>query len=343
MIPGKPTVGAYPASVRQYTIWRNRGMPALERIREGIWALPLPMPNTYHPYSFSYLLEDANSGIHVIDLGWPSTENERLFHDALETIGRSLSDVASITGTHLHPDHLGFAETLRKASGAPLILYGDHEKAAARTTGESWAGLHENLLDQWAVPTEWRGELAIRDGQNLVPLQADILIGDGERLPVPGRRLLAIHTPGHTPDHICIHDLDEDLIFTGDHLLPNIRPGLGLGGPSGTNPISDYLRSLARVASLGVDEGAPGHEYRFTGLKQRCSDVAGHHLNRSREVTALLGSGERSVWEVASQISWTPGWSRLRGFYLQSALSQTALHIDFVRSEQSQNWLGSHP
>ena len=132
--------------------------------------------------------------------------------------------------------------------------------------------------------------------------------------------------PGHTPGHLCLHDEDAGLLFTGDHVLPTINSGLGLGGPTASNPIADYLAGLRRVSALG-GLALPGHEHPFTGLPERCDALAEHHLRRAREVAAHPGG---TVWDVARTLTWTGGWEGLRGFTLLSALSQTALHRDFV-------------
>ncbi|WP_105035500.1 MBL fold metallo-hydrolase [Cryobacterium aureum] len=49
-----------------------------------------------------------------------------------------------------------------------------------------------------------------------------MLLAHNDLLPLPGRILRVLETPGHTVGHLRIVDLDSDLIFTGDHVLPRI-------------------------------------------------------------------------------------------------------------------------
>ncbi len=62
--------------------------------------------------------------------------------------------------------------------------------------------------------------------------EPDRLVSNGDRVPVPGRDVRAMWTPGRTPGHLCLHDAAAGILLTGDHLLPRISPNIGVhGGP----------------------------------------------------------------------------------------------------------------
>ncbi|BDZ46166.1 hypothetical protein GCM10025866_20750 [Naasia aerilata] len=192
----------------------------------------------------------------------------------------------------------------------------------------------EARLVAWGVPAGQREELRAMLGASgrTASLVADVLLEDGDTLPVQGRALELVSTPGHTPGHACVVDRDAGVLFSGDHVLPKIYPGLGLGGPTETNPIADYLRSLARVEEFDALEVAPGHEYRFRGLAERCAAIREHHVRRSGEAARVIErQPDATIFEVAAQLPWTAGWENLRGFFLFSALSQTEVHLGFLR------------
>lgn len=307
--------------------------PRLDPVREGVWSLRLPMPDGHIAYSFCYLVVGDDSSVHVIDPGWDSDANWGLLLRALELIGATPSHVRTIVVTHLHPDHLGMAARLRSASGGAIALHAIEGEALERLrTGPPTATDRLAQLSEWGVPEQELASLletgaSIWDWiENLTP---DVLLEHGELLPIPGRRLEVVLTPGHTLGHICIRDARHRLLFTGDHVLPGIFSGLGLGGVSDANALDDYLASLRAVAKFDDHEVLPGHEHRFLGLAERCETIAAHHLKRSREVAeALAGDAAVSVWDVAGRVSWSAGWENLRGFTRLSALSQTAMHID---------------
>jgi len=110
-----------------------------------------------------------------------------------------------------------------------------------------------------------------------------------------------------------------------------MHAGLGLGAPTDSNPLADYLSSLERVGVYPEHEVLPGHGYRFLGVASRAAASAEHHRRRSREVAAVLADApESSNWQIAARLTWTAGWQNLADFYLYSALAQTAMHRDYV-------------
>src|SRR5690606_12178234 len=98
--------------------------------------------------------------------------------------------------------------------------------------------------DRWGVPVEERAALgAAPRRRNARPgFSADIRVGAGDVLDLPGHDLVVIPTPGHTSGHIGLADRSTGLVFTGDHVLPGVNPGIGLGGPA-HDPLGDYLAS----------------------------------------------------------------------------------------------------
>lgn len=309
-------------------------VPPLEQVRDDVWSLGVPMPGGHIPGSLLTLLRDSSGAFHVVDPGWDSDENWRLLTAALASLGAEPGDVRSITVTHLHPDHLGMAARLRAASGAPIQL---HEREVRALDGLAAAPLGADellrLADEWDVPEARRPEILglTETWQREQPVDADRTLVDGQRLDVPGFDLEVLLTPGHTPGSICLRDETRGLLLSGDHLLPTMFSGLGLGGPTATNALADYLTSLDRIAERPDLEVLPGHGYRFRGLTDRVDETREHHLRRTREVAAVLASdADASVWEIASRLTWTAGWENLEGFYAYSALSQTAMHREFV-------------
>lgn len=330
-----------PTSTRQMQALERGGLPPLDRVRDDVWALAQPMPGGHLAYSFTYLLRGTDGGVHVVDPGWDSDENWNRLTTALAEIARSTSGngtsgagaVTGITGTHLHPDHVGMAARLRDASGAPLAMHALERRALERrSVRRADTAAELGRLADWGVPEERRGELVQdvdRSPEGLV-LAVDRELDDGDLLPVPGFRVAVMSTPGHTAGHLCLRDDDRGLLFTGDHVLPTVFPGLGLGGATASNPLADYLASVERILPYGRYEAAPGHGYRFMGLDRRAARCAAHQLGRAREVAAVLEE-EPTVWGIASRLTWTAGWDGLHGFQLLSALSQTEMHRDFVR------------
>ena len=331
--------GIEASSAVQDTAWREGRVAPLEFVRDGIWTVGIAMPGGHIPCTLASIVADDAGGVHIIDPGSGSDENLAALIAAIEGTGHRLDQVHSIIVTHLHHDHLGLAERLRDATAAPLVLQRDEQLALDRLAADRPNVDAERVrLLGWGVPVDRHSEILELVGKSATPvsLRADALVDDGQLLEVPGRRLRAIHTPGHTPGHLTVVDEDALLAFTGDHVSPVLHPGLGLGGDDGRNPVVQYQGSLRRIADLGVEEAVPGHGYRFVGLAQRCAEHAQHHRRRTDEVASTLAlSPEASIFEVASRLTWSVGWENLSGFTLASALLQTAMHADAVRSGEA--------
>jgi glyoxylase-like metal-dependent hydrolase (beta-lactamase superfamily II) len=353
-------------STAQYEANRTGGVPPFEQVRPNVWALPLAMPSVQLPYVISYLVLDDRGFVHVIDPGWDSDENWQRVLAALESIGSALNRVASVTLTHLHRDHVGMTHRYREATPARIQLSrveqaaiwastrGASEEAtgvattsAATTAGASAAAAQAGaapaaptasaaaqtaaLTEAWGVPAERRAELEVAFGarEDQIDVAGDVLLDDGDDLGVPGSSIRVIATPGHTYGSISLAAANEQLLFTGDHVLPAIFAGVGLGGPTASNPVSDYVESLEKLQPFDAFEVLPGHGYRFTGLAERRAESAEHHLKRSREAAAVVAANpSATIWEVASQLHWTAGWENLHGPFLRSALAQTAWHVE---------------
>jgi glyoxylase-like metal-dependent hydrolase (beta-lactamase superfamily II) len=326
-----------PTNRVQYDDAAAERVPAPDEVREGIWSIPLPMEQPGNPFSLCYLISGSDGALHLIDSGYDTDENWLRLQAALAGWGRSVDEVASVFVTHLHPDHLGLSERLRAASGASVgMLRREHEAVLdLRSEGPT---VTAELLDGWGVPREVRAELLNALGSSVVNREAPQVDRDaepGETLDIPGRTITIVATPGHTVGSACLVDADAGLVYTGDTVLPKIFPGIGLGGRSDHNPLADYLTSLRSLEPYDDLEVAPGHGYRFRGLAERARQLAEHQLQRSRAAAAVIASNpDARVWEVASRLPWSAGFTKLHGFFLLSALSQTQLHVEFAHSEE---------
>ena len=303
-------------------------LPGVAALRDNTWALGIPLPVAAPPYTLTYVLADSAGDLHVVDPGWDAPGNLERLDEALRMIGGALDRVATVTATHMHADHLGLAGRIRSASGARVAIHSAEQRAL--DTGIEVAP----DFSGWGVPAELHEQFSALVGQARPSFAADVLLEHGDLLDIPGREVRVIHTPGHTPGHLALSEPAEELLFTGDLLLPTIFPGIGLGGPA-PDPIADYFASLDAIEALGEPEVCPGHGYGFHGLGERCGVTRAHQLVRTGEVERIVAAQpEATVWEVASQVTWTDGWANLHGLLLASALSQTAMRMRYIEGNE---------
>lgn len=336
--------GVRSTSAEQERAWSTRDLPAPERVAEGIWAIAAPIPEGAIPHTLTYVLESQGGGIHLIDPGWDSRENLTTLTSSLRSLGHSLEDVETVIATHHHPDHLGIADRLRGISGATVLFSAVEREVLAQQTapGVRDQVRYASVLEGWGVPRDRRAELAAAfDRPSLIDdMVVDRALADGDLIQLVGHTLRVIATPGHTDGHICLVDAARGLLYSGDHILPGIYSGIGIGTLPGSEPLGDYLASVDKLAPLDELEILPGHEFRFTGLGARRGQIVAHHLRRTREVASLADAfGNAPVWDYAQHLTWTAGWDGLSGFWLHSALRQTEMHLDLVRSGQAKVYL----
>lgn len=360
MTPGRPAHLLRPLQAldpeEQRAEAEGGGVPEAKTIGPGLWVLPQPTGLEHPPrFTLSYLLEDERGGLHLIDPGVDDADgaNRARLSALVTSTGHSDADLAATIVTHLHVDHLALTERLQRELGVPLALHRADQEAARRLAEAepSRAATTRARLGEWGVPNEQRATLeaaaagmADSGVQRTRAVNADVLLDDDQLLEIPGRALRVLPTPGHTPGHIALVDTTERMLFTGDHLLPTMFPGIGLGGPT-PDAIGDYLRSLEALepfARVETDDDPgyqvlPGHGYRFTGLADRVDTTRRHHLRRSQEVAAVLARApDTSIWQIAERIHWTAGFANLAGFHLLSALAQTAMHRTHLAIERAE-------
>ena len=125
-----------------------------------------------------------------------------------------------VVGTHSHPDH---------SPGAALL------QAKAQSAGLD--------VKTWGLPS---GPHARADSV----WQPDCVFNDAQRLSVESathtHTLRAIHTPGHTANHLCLLLEEDALLFSGDHVLNGSTTVV----PPRDGNMSDYLDSLDKLLSL---------------------------------------------------------------------------------------------
>jgi glyoxylase-like metal-dependent hydrolase (beta-lactamase superfamily II) len=66
---------------------------------------------------------------------------------------------------------------------------------------------------------------------------------DAQRITFARREWVAVHTPGHTEDHLCLFDPEHGLMLCGDHVLPTITPHIS-GLMRARDPLKLFFESL---------------------------------------------------------------------------------------------------
>ena len=141
------------------------------------------------------------------------------------------------------------------------------------------------------------GEVRLEAGDD-VGFQPDIELTDGERFTGPGWTLEALHTPGHTSNHVCYALEEENILFSGDHVMAWSTSVIS--PPDGH--MGDYLRELARVRDRNFTRLWPTHGPAVENPAEFVQAYIDHRLKREQQIIAQLASGPQRVPELVAAI-----------------------------------------
>ncbi|MFE9630663.1 MBL fold metallo-hydrolase [Streptomyces sp. NPDC006463] len=313
----------------------------------GVWAIKVPIPDNPLGHTLVHVL-DTDRGPVLVDTGWDDPESWDTLVAGLAGLGIAVADVHGVVITHHHPDHHGLSGQVRAASGAWIAMHAADTEVVVRTRSAEpgvWFDYMSEKLAAAGAPEEHLAPLrAARTSGRLRTLPGlhaavpDREIVPAELLPLAGRRLRAIWTPGHTPGHVCLH-LEEQhpanlpgngRLFSGDHLLPGISPHIGLyeapEDTRATDPLGDYLDSLERIGRLGPAEVLPAHQHAFTDAPARVRELLGHHEERLTGLWALLAE-PLTPWALAERMEWNRPWEQIPYGSRNIAVSEAEAHL----------------
>ncbi|MFC8515609.1 MBL fold metallo-hydrolase [Streptomyces sp. NPDC057257] len=327
----------------------------------GIRSVQVPIPDNPLGYTLVYVV-DTDRGPVLVDTGWDDPASWSVLAEGLAGCGTSVDEIHGVVITHHHPDHHGLSGKVRDASGAWIAMHAA-DTAIVRRTRETqpgrWFAYMTDKLTAAGAPEEHIAPL--RDAAprttlpGFSPALPDRELVPGELLDLPGRRLRAIWTPGHTPGHVCLH-LEEEhpsqlpghgRLFSGDHLLPEITPHIGLyedpDDATVTDPLGDYLDSLERIERLGAAEVLPAHQYAFTDAAARVRELLTHHEERLADLRSLLVE-PLTPWQLAERMEWNRPWDQIPYGSRNIAVSEAEAHLRrLVKLGRAEAVAGSEP
>lgn len=163
--------------------------------------------------------EETKEGA-VID---PGGHPERILAE-VQRLGLALKYVLN---THAHFDHTYANRAIVAATGAPLALHPQDRRLLQSSSGAADFGLR---VDPSPPP--------------------DLELQDGDELEVGKLCFQVLHTPGHTPGHVCFYEPEESVLFDGDVLFYR---GVGRTDLEGGN-WQQLMNSIQRVLFALPDE-----------------------------------------------------------------------------------------
>jgi len=308
--------------------------------------LPITLPGLGHVNC--YALEDQQ-GFTLVDPGLPGEESWNALMSRLDSAGIPLKRVHTVVVTHSHPDHFGGSDQLREEAGSEILTHESFKSLVTETNDdldlEFLEADPDDLLELWKRrwesfgPTPWgttrqpppdeaiRRWLVSGDGRprRFRGPTPTLRVADNEAVQIGGREWFAIHTPGHTTDHLCLWDPTNGVLLSGDHVLPTITPHIA-GSTEIDDPLSAFFRSLERVGDFkGLEITLPAHGHPFKQLRERTQQIRQHHEERLQ----LLRDASESNFDAPVEV-WMKVLFKERSWG-DMAASETFAHLEHLR------------
>ena len=218
-----------------------------------------PNPSPYTFTGTQTYIVGTGDAVAVID---PGPDDADHLAAIMEGVGDA--KIAAIMCTHTHRDHSPAAAPLARETGAPIV------GCAPLVLADNGPRADESFDTTYAP---------------------DRVLEDGEAMTGPGWTLRAVHTPGHTSNHLCFALEETGALFTGDHVMgwstSVVVP------PDGD--MGDYMKSLDKLYEREDRVYYAAHGAPIEKPRQLVRGMIGHRRQRENQILRLLGEGERKL------------------------------------------------
>ena len=316
-------------------------MTSEQHVAPGVRRIALPLPLALRSVNV-YLIE-GERGWSIVDSGMHTPDAEAELRSGLAAAGIRMNDLKTAFITHLHPDHLGMAGTLRDA-GAELLMHGPEIERAH----EVWAADHRQinatyeLFERHGMPhdvDEGMRAAWVEMGARVDPFEPIRPVANGEILDLGGRALTVVWTPGHTDHHAVLFEESSGTLLSGDHVLPRITSNVGVYPGGRPDPLGDFLSALELMKTLDVKRVLPAHGEPFDDCSGRVDEILAHHALRLDETMTAIGAGGRTAYSICRTL-----FPVLRSAHEERfALAETLAHLVYLEHRHRVRQMDGRP
>lgn len=125
--------------------------------------------------------------------------------------------------------------------------------------------------------------------EDALPSNIDIeQLKDEQEISVEGATVRIHHTPGHTTDHVVMHFLEENAVFTGDCVLGE--------GTAVFEDLHSYMHSLQQILDLEPSIVYPGHGNIIGEPREKINFYIEHRMQREQQIMDVLSNNRKQAF-----------------------------------------------
>jgi glyoxylase-like metal-dependent hydrolase (beta-lactamase superfamily II) len=303
----------------------------LNEVTSGVFELRLPIPFEEGLVNV-FFFKDGDE-LDLLDCGMNTDESVEMIRQSIKHLGAVR--LRRLMVTHIHPDHYGAAGVFAGEGLADLYLH----RLEVPLVHPRYVELEHLVTEVMkfllvnGVPAD-EAELLSNSqralSQVVTTTEPSVQLDGAETVEMGRRHLRVEWTPGHSPGHICLYDIESGELFAGDHILPDISPNIGLHPQSTPDPLHEYLDGLKRMAAYRPKLVLPAHGRPFSNAEARVESLVAHHQRRLDQITEIVDrTEEKSAWQVAIEL-----WGLRENLYeKRAALHEGLAHLQALAVE----------
>ncbi|MEM8683819.1 MAG: MBL fold metallo-hydrolase [Pseudomonadota bacterium] len=272
------------------------------KLDEGLYWLRMPLPIRLNHINL-WVLEDGD-GWTLVDTGMFTDESKQAWRSLQQSLFGH-RPVHRVVCTHLHPDHVGCAGWLTREHDCDLwmtreeymlcrLLVADTGREAPEEGVRFYrrAGFSEDALAAYRNVFGFFGRYVSK-----LP-EAYHRIEDKDVIEIGERRWSVVIGKGHSPEHACLYDRDNNVLIAGDQLLPTISSNVGVYPTEpDANPLQRWFASLRRLKSELHEDVLvlPAHGKPFRGAHARLDALIDEHQAGLNKLIDLCREPMRAI------------------------------------------------
>lgn len=267
-----------------------------------VFHIKVPFKNHKLDSTNCYVVRDGGDTL-IVDTGAPSEKSRAYLIEALEQLAVDPAE-AGFFLTHLHMDHAGLIDPIAPPD-SPIYL-NDHDYLQAHPENPElrFSELEEALIREGVSPEE-ADELISRRRSRAGIFTGDhklVFTKDGDEISVGSYTFTVLDTAGHTPGHQALYEPSSGILFSGDHILFTLSPGVGLFLPEGDS-VQAYLDNLRKVHDLGLKKLFHSHGEIRDDFEERIAWLDAHNRERAEQVRTIVEQDPGATgFEVTKQM-----------------------------------------